>query len=90
MATNDDDALRRVHVRKVGAGKSSARMTGPSRFAAAAEEALSGAFTTQAVIRAERFRELMRAKGVPDEAIEAFLASAVIDDESYLGDRRRD
>ncbi len=90
MTPDNDDAPRRVHVRKFGAGKSSARMTGPSRFAAAAEEALAGAFTTQAVIRAERFRELMRAKGVPDDAIEAFLATAVIDDESYLSERRRD
>ncbi|HUQ45126.1 MAG TPA: hypothetical protein VM033_00660 [Gemmatimonadaceae bacterium] len=79
---------RRVSVRKFGAGKSSAGMTGPAEFAAAATEALERSFTTQAVILADQFRSLMRKRGVPDDAIETFLRSATIDDESYLSDRR--
>lgn len=89
---SDDDANRphRVHVRKFGTGKSAARMTGPARFAAAAEEALNRAFTTRAVVDAARFRELMQGQGVPAEAVEAFLASLVIDDDSYLAEQRRE
>lgn len=79
---------RRVSVRKFGAGKSSAAMTGPAEFAAAATDALSRSFTTQAVILADQFRSLMRKQGVPPDAIETFLKSLSIDDESYLTDRR--
>ena len=88
--SDDESAPRRVSVRKFGAGKSSAGMTGPSRFAAAAADALSRSFTTQAVILVDQFRELMRKKGVPDKEIEAFVRSAVIDDESYLSETRPD
>jgi hypothetical protein len=85
----DEEAKqRRISVRKYGAGKSSARMTGPTEFAAAAEEALIRSFTTQAVILADQFRTLMRKKGVPGNVIEEFLQSVSIDDESYLADRR--
>ena len=80
--------LRRISVRKFGAGKSSAAMTGPAEFAAAANDALSRSFTTQAVILADQFRSLMRKQGVPPDAIETFLNSMTIDDESYLTDRR--
>ena len=79
---------RRISVRKFGAGKSSAAMTGPAEFAAAANDALSRSFTTQAVILADQFRSLMRKQGVPPDAIETFLNSMTIDDESYLTDRR--
>ena len=54
---SDEEARpRRISVRKFGAGKSAARMTGPAEFAAAAEEALRRSFTTQAVILADQFR----------------------------------
>ena len=79
---------RRVSVRKFGAGKSSAAMTGPAEFAAAATDALNRSFTTQAVILPDQFRSLMRKHGVPPDAIETFLNSLSIDDESYLTDRR--
>lgn len=79
---------RRISVRKFGAGKSSAGMTGPAEFAAAATEALSRSFTTQAVVLADQFRALMRKQGVPPDAIETYLSSVSIDDESYLTDRR--
>ena len=79
---------RRISVRKFGAGKSSAAMTGPAEFAAAANDALSRSFTTQAVILADQFRSLMRKQGVPPDAIETFLNSMTIDDESYLTDQR--
>ena len=79
---------RRISVRKFGAGKSSAGMTGPAEFAAAATDALSRSFTTQAVILADQFRSLMRKQGVPADVIDKFLDSVSIDDESYLTDRR--
>ena len=81
---NEEAKHRRVLVRKYGAGKSSARMAGPSEFVAAAQEALARSFTTKAVIHADQFRDLMRQKGVPHHVIEEFLASVSIDDESYL------
>ena len=56
--------------------------------AAVAEEMLRRSFTTQAVILADQFRELMKGKGVPDEVIDAYVRSIAIDDESYLSDRR--
>ena len=86
--SDEESKPRRISVRKFGAGKSAARMTGPAEFAAAAEEALRRSFTTQAVILADQFRELMRGKGVPDEVIDMFVRSIAIDDESYLADRR--
>jgi hypothetical protein len=86
--SDDETRPRRVSVRKFGAGKSSARMTGPAEYAAAAEEALSRSFTTRAVVLADQFRELMRKKGVPDDVIDGFLRSVAIDDESYLTERR--
>ena len=89
MTTNDDQP-RRVSVRKFGSGKSSARMVGPSRFAAAATDALNRSFTTQAIVHFQQFRALMRKHGVPDDVIEEFVRSAVIDDESYLTETRPD
>jgi hypothetical protein len=88
MATNDDDQQRRVSVRKFGAGKSNVRVTGPSRFSAAATDALNRSFTTQAIVHLEQFRALMRKQGVPDDVIEEFVRSIVIDDESYLSEKR--
>jgi hypothetical protein len=85
--SDDETKPRRVSVRKYGAGKSSARMTGPARFAAIAEDALGRSFTTQAILLADQFRDLMRKKGVPDDVIEEFLRSLSIDDESYLTER---
>ncbi len=86
----NDDQPRRVSVRKFGAGKSSARVTGPARFAAAATEALERSFTTQAIVHHEQFRALMRKHGVPDDVIEEYVRSIVIDDESYLSETRPD
>ena len=86
--SDEESKPRRISVRKFGAGKSSARMTGPAEFAAVAEEALRRSFTTQAVILADQFCALMRGKGVPDEIIDLYARSIVIDDESYLADRR--
>jgi hypothetical protein len=85
--SDDETKPRRVSVRKYGAGKSSARMTGPARFAAIAEEALGRSLTTQAILLADQFRDLMRKKGVPDDVIEEFIRSLSIDDESYLTER---
>ena len=86
--SDEESKPRRISVRKFGAGKSAARMTGPAEFAAVAEEALRRSFTTQAVILADQFRSLMRSKGAPDEVIDMYLRSIAIDDESYLTDRR--
>ena len=86
--SDDDSRPRRISVRKFGAGKSSAGMTGPAEYAAAAADALTRSFTTQAVIHGDQFRDLMRKRGVPDQVIEAFLKSASIDDESYLKEGR--
>lgn len=77
-----------VSVRKFGAGKSDALMTGPTEFIAAAQEALARSFTTRAVVLADQFRVLMQQRGVPAEVIEEFLDSVSIDDESYLTSRR--
>jgi hypothetical protein len=85
---NEEAKLGRTSVRKYGAGKSSARMTGPAEFIAAAQEALARSFTTQAVILQDQFRVLMQKQGVPEDVIEEFLRSASVDDESYLTDRR--
>jgi hypothetical protein len=86
--SDDESKPQRVSVKKYGAGKSIARMTGPAEFAAAAFTALNRSFSTQAIILADQFRTLMREQGVPEDAIEAFLRSVTIDDESYLTDRR--
>ena len=50
--------------------------------------ALGRCFTTQAIVLADQFREMQRAKGVPEDVIEDFLRSMEIDDESYLTDRQ--
>jgi hypothetical protein len=81
---NEKTKRGRVSVRKYGAGKSIARMTGPSEFIAVAEEALARSFTTRAVVLADQFRDLMQQKGVPENVIREFLSSVSIDDESYL------
>ena len=81
--------LRRVAVRKFGAGQSRAGMTGPREHAAAAAAALTRAFTTESIIVRDRFRALMRESGVPEVAIEEFLRTAWIDDEAYLTDEPR-
>ena len=81
---NEEAKQGRVLVRKYGAGKSRARMSGPAEFVVAAQEALARSFTTRAVVLADQFRALMKQKGVPDDVIEKFLSSVSIDDESYL------
>ena len=81
--------MKKVVVRKYGAGQSFAVMEGPAEYAEQAKAALMRAFTTRSVIIEEQFRQLMRASGVPDQATDQFLAAARIDDEAYLTDEPR-
>ena len=81
---DDGQAMRRLLVRKFGAGKGMARMKGPAEYVDVAAECLRDSFTTVAHIMEDRFRERMAARGVPTSAVEEFLRSATIDDETFL------
>ena len=81
---DDDQPMRRLLVRKFGAGKGMARMKGPAEYVDVAAECLRDSFTTRAHIMKVLFRERMAARGVPESVIEEFLRSATIDDETFL------
>lgn len=79
-----DEPERCLVVRKYGAGKSTAGMTGPAKYVKAAAECLVRSFTTKSYVVQGQFRQLMRECGVPESVIEDFLRSAWVDDEAFL------
>ena len=83
-STDPDEPERRVIVRKYGAGKSTASMTGPAEYVKVAAECLLRSFTTKSYVVQDQFRMLMRGRGVPESVIDDFLGSAWVDDEAFL------
>lgn len=75
---------RRLIVKKYGAGKSTAGMTGPAEYVQVAAECLARSFTTKSYVVEGQFRQLMRGRGVPESVIDGFLSSCWIDDEAFL------
>jgi hypothetical protein len=81
---DEGQPVRRVCVKKYGAGKSFAWISGPDEYAAAAGQCLIRSFSTISYIMEDLFRERMRERGVPDAVTDEFLRSARINDESFL------
>ena len=79
-----DEPERRLVVRKYGAGKSTAGMTGPAEYVKVAAECLVRSFTTKSYVVQDQFSQLMRERRVPASVIADFLRSAWVDDESFL------
>jgi hypothetical protein len=79
-----DEPERRVIVRKYGAGKSTAGMTGPAEYVKVAAECLVRSFTTKSYVVQDQFSQLMRDRGVPASVIAEFLRSVWVDDEAFL------
>jgi hypothetical protein len=83
---DEGEAERRLIVKKYGAGKSTAGMTGPAEYVEAAAECLVRSFTTKSYVEQNQFRQLMRERRVPESVIDGFLGSCWIDDEAFLRD----
>jgi len=82
---DEGQPIRRVCVKKYGAGKSYAWISGPDEYAVVAAECLLRSFTTIYIME-DLFRGRMRERGVPDAVIDEFLRGARVDDEAFLAE----
>lgn len=79
-------SLSSVGMKRYADGKVRVRVTGDAAWASQAYAALSRGMTTQVHLVPDRFADVMREAGAPEDVIAQFIASfEVVDDDIWLG-----
>jgi hypothetical protein len=81
-----DDGVAEVFMRRYAAGKCFAIASGDARYAKEAEAALRDAVSLSLAFSPQRFLEVMRRSGVPDDITAAYIKTAKATDETYFKD----